>query len=166
MIFQRRTQPSSCEEVVLRVRGHSGQGFFGSSGPATGFGMISICVTLRAPCRWAVPIQSLPVSPPPITKTSFPLAFTNWSFLNSIPASTRFCCASISNAKYTPFSSRPVIFKSRASGVPVAMTYASKPSGNCCMLIVCPQWNTIPSFSSTAMRRSMTTLLSLKLGMP
>src|SRR5574344_1430307 len=36
LMFQRRVQPSSCDEVVFNVRGQLGQGFFGSSGPSTG----------------------------------------------------------------------------------------------------------------------------------
>ena len=36
--------------------------------------MISICATDFAPWRIEVPMQSLPVSPPPITSTSFPRA--------------------------------------------------------------------------------------------
>lgn len=49
LTFQRRVQPSSWLEVVFSVRGKAGQGFCGSSGPAGGIGMISICVTLRQP---------------------------------------------------------------------------------------------------------------------
>ncbi len=39
-----------------------------------GFGMISSWVTERAPWRWAVPTQSAPVSPPPMTTTCLPSA--------------------------------------------------------------------------------------------
>ncbi len=39
-----------------------------------GFGKISICVRLLQPWRIDVPTQSVPVSPPPMTITSLPLA--------------------------------------------------------------------------------------------
>ena len=99
LMHHRRVQPSSWLDVVLSVRGHWGQGCCGSSGPSTGRGIISTCVTLRQPWRCAVPMQSLPVSPPPMTSTSFPLAFTRSPRGISAPASTRFCWASMSRAK-------------------------------------------------------------------
>lgn len=49
-MFQRRTHPSSWLLVVFRVRGKFGHGLLGSTGPSTGLGMISICVTLLQPC--------------------------------------------------------------------------------------------------------------------
>ena len=122
LIFQRRVQPSSWDDVVFSVRGQLGQGFCGSSGPSTGFGMISICVTDLHPCLWDVPMQSEPVSPPPMTSTSLPLAVTRSALENSIPARTRFCCERSSRARCTPFSSRPGALRSRAVGVPVDMT--------------------------------------------
>ena len=53
--------------------GQSGQvsALFSFSG---GFGMISSWVTEAAPWRFEVPMQSEPVSPPPITTTCLPLA--------------------------------------------------------------------------------------------
>ena len=39
-----------------------------------GVGMISSCVTDAAPCRWEVPRQSAPVSPPPMMITCLPSA--------------------------------------------------------------------------------------------
>jgi len=39
-----------------------------------GRGMISSWVTEAAPCRSAVPRQSAPVSPPPMTMTCYPAA--------------------------------------------------------------------------------------------
>src|SRR5437868_2278298 len=39
-----------------------------------GLGMISSWVTEAAPWRWAVPTQSAPVSPPPMTTTCLPSA--------------------------------------------------------------------------------------------
>src|SRR5574344_826207 len=49
LMFDRRVQPSSGEEVVFNVRGQFGHGLFGSSGPTGGFGIISIWVTLLQP---------------------------------------------------------------------------------------------------------------------
>ena len=98
-MFQRRSQPSSWEEEVLSVRGQAGQGFAGSSGPTGGLGMISICITDLQPWRCAVPMQSDPVSPPPITSTCLPLQLTRCAVSTSAPYSTRFCWASRSRAK-------------------------------------------------------------------
>ena len=39
-----------------------------------GAGKSSNCVRLAQPCRFDVPVQSLPVSPPPITITCLPVA--------------------------------------------------------------------------------------------
>ena len=115
---QRRVHPSSWLEVVFRTTGHCGQGV-ASLWPMGGCGMISICVTLAAPCRTLVPMQSEPVSPPPMTSTRLPLALTSCSFGNVSPSRMRFCCVSISSAKWMPFSSRPGMTRSRAVGVPV-----------------------------------------------
>src|SRR5690554_6769193 len=70
--------PSSWEEEVLSVMGHSGHGFncvlcWG------GLDNNSSCITEAAPCRLEVPIQSLPVSPPPITSTCLPFALMMFS---------------------------------------------------------------------------------------
>ena len=81
--------------------------------------MISICVTLTAPCRTLVPIQSEPVSPPPMTSTFFPFAFTILSLAKVCPSIIRFCCDNISNAKWIPFSSRPGMERSRGVSAPV-----------------------------------------------
>ena len=43
---------------------------------AGGQGIISSCMTLSQPWRMAVPTQSLPVSPPPMTSTRLPAAET------------------------------------------------------------------------------------------
>ena len=45
LMFHRRVHPFSCDDVVLSVRGQFGHGFFGSSCPSTGRGIISIYVT-------------------------------------------------------------------------------------------------------------------------
>ena len=70
---QSRSQPSSCDDEVRSFSGQSGQvsALFSCSG---GCGMISSWVTDAAPWRFEVPMQSEPVSPPPITMTCLPLA--------------------------------------------------------------------------------------------
>ena len=67
-----RVTPSSWLDEVRSFSGHSGQvsGLFSCSG---GCGMISKLVTDMAPCRIEVPMQSEPVSPPPITTTCLPV---------------------------------------------------------------------------------------------
>ncbi len=52
--------------------GQSGQ-VIALSSFSGGWGMISSWVTLFAPCRFDVPTQSEPVSPPPMTITSLPV---------------------------------------------------------------------------------------------
>ena len=59
--------------------------------------MISIWRIDSAPCRTEVPTQSLPVSPPPITTTRFPVAQTGRA-AHSRPI-TRFCPCRNSSAK-------------------------------------------------------------------
>src|SRR6185437_10510164 len=80
---QSRWQPSSCELEVRKRSGQYGQvsGLFSCAG---GCGSSSNWVIAAAPCRLAVPTQSEPVSPPPITTTCLSLA--------------RICCASVSPA--------------------------------------------------------------------
>ncbi|CCZ13164.1 unknown [Prevotella sp. CAG:487] len=162
---QRRSQPSSWLELVFSTCCHCGHGVAGLC-PTGGFGIISICITDTAPCLLLVPMQSLPVSPPPITSTRLPLALMWLSPSKVCPASTLFCCESISSAKCMPFSSRPGMSRSRACGVPVHRHHASKPSGRSWVSIGVFTRNLTPSASMMPMRRSMTALLSLKLGMP
>ena len=73
LINQFLLQPSSCEEDVFSCNGQNGQGVV-SLLPTGGFGKISKLVTDLAPCLFDVPTQSEPVSPPPITITSLPVA--------------------------------------------------------------------------------------------
>ena len=94
----RRVQPSSWLLVVFSTTGHCGQGVSGLC-PMGGWGIISIWVTLTAPWRMLVPIQSDPVSPPPMTSTRLPRALTSWSFGKVSPSRIWFCCASMSRAK-------------------------------------------------------------------
>ena len=67
-----RLAPSACDDDVRIFSGQFGQdsALFSFSG---GAGMISSCVTLLAPWRIEVPMQSLPVSPPPMTTTCLAL---------------------------------------------------------------------------------------------
>ena len=66
---QSRGAPSSWELEVRRMFGHAGQLGFHCSFHSGGRGMISNWCTSRAPMRIAVPTQSDPVSPPPMTRT-------------------------------------------------------------------------------------------------
>src|SRR5262245_44365506 len=64
---QSRSTPSSCDDQVRRRVGQYGHtGLRSTSG---GIGNNSKFVTEAAPCRFEVPMQSDPVSPPPITTT-------------------------------------------------------------------------------------------------
>ena len=70
--------------------GQSGQvsALFSFSG---GAGMISIWVTERAPWRFEVPMQSEPVSPPPMTTTCLPPARMGVMLLSGSPVTRWFC---------------------------------------------------------------------------
>ncbi len=72
-----RLAPSAWLDEVRIFIGQFGQvrPLFSCSG---GAGMISSCVTDCAPCRNEVPMQSEPVSPPPITTTCLPPARISW----------------------------------------------------------------------------------------
>jgi len=80
----KRSTPSSRELEVLSVIGHSGHGFKVGL-RLGGFGSNSNWVMKAAPCLLDVPIQSLPVSPPPMTSTCFPGAFMWFLDSKSIP---------------------------------------------------------------------------------
>ncbi len=80
-------------------------------------------VTLSAPWRCAVPMQSAPVSPPPMTTTCLPSAEI-W-FGTESPAVAWFDSTRYSIAKWTPARSRPGMASSRGSVAPVAITTAS-----------------------------------------
>src|SRR5262249_62002044 len=68
-----RAAPSAWLDEVLSLSGQCGQvrALFSFSG---GCDRISSCVTETAPWRNDVPMQSEPVSPPPITTTCLPSA--------------------------------------------------------------------------------------------
>jgi hypothetical protein len=69
---------------VRRTSGHSGHGLVGMRTSA-GLGMSSSCVTLVAPWRTAVPTQSEPVSPPPMTTTRLPRREDGPSRVDRVP---------------------------------------------------------------------------------
>lgn len=64
---------SSWALSILNSIGYVGHGW-ASGRDSGGRGMISSWVTDAASCRIAVPTQSAPVSPPPMTTTCLPLA--------------------------------------------------------------------------------------------
>ena len=119
-----RSAPSSWLDEVRILSGHSGQvsSLFSFSG---GFGMISSCVTDSAPWRTEVPMQSEPVSPPPMTTTCLPLARIGSLVVSGSPETRRFCCGRKSIAKWMPPSSRPGIGMSRGFSAPPASATAS-----------------------------------------
>ena len=125
-------------------------------------------VTDAAPWRMEVPTQSLPVSPPPITSTCFPLALIGAAAIS--PVKKRFCPSRSSSARWMPPSSRPGIFKSLAAGVPMATTTASfifaSQSAETSRPTATSVTKRIPAASSTLRRRSMRDFSSLKQGMP
>mmetsp|Transcript_9954 Transcript_9954/g.24532 ORF Transcript_9954/g.24532 Transcript_9954/m.24532 type:complete len:222 (-) Transcript_9954:255-920(-) len=117
------------------MRGHWGQGL-----PAAlswvGLGRISKLTTEAAPWRTEVPMQSLPVSPPPMTTTRLPCAqilsllLALSQFSPTSPESRIdlvFLCRN-SIARWMPLSSRPSQLRSRAMVAPVATRTASNPS--------------------------------------
>ncbi len=119
-----RSTPSSWLDEVRSFSGHSGQvsGLFSCSG---GFGMISKLVTDSAPWRIEVPMQSEPVSPPPITTTCLPAARIGAASPGGSPLTRRFCCGRKSIAKWMPLSSRPGIGRSRGASAPPVSATAS-----------------------------------------
>ena len=70
---QRRLPPSSSAYVICVRLGGSGHGARGSPCSPT-WAYTSSMTTLRAPSRWELEMQSMPVSPPPMTITFLPAA--------------------------------------------------------------------------------------------
>ena len=98
---QSRATPSSWLDEVRSFSGQSGQvsALFSRSG---GLGMISSWVTEAAPWRFEVPMQSEPVSPPPMTMTCLPFAVIvprGAARISSSPALRLFCWVRNSIAK-------------------------------------------------------------------
>ena len=153
-----RTTPSSCEVDVRSLLGHSGQ-VSSLSSFSGGLGRISICITDSQPWRTEVPMQSEPVSPPPMTTTFLPVARMAASSGMSSPATRRFCWGRNSMAKCTPWRSRPGTGRSRGFSDPPVRATASKSSSSSAALMSTPTWvlglNTSPSASICCMRRSM-----------
>ncbi len=83
-----RLAPSSWELDVRSLSGQYGQ-VRGLSSCSGGCGSSSKFMTDFAPWRMEVPMQSLPVSPPPITTTCLPVARSCPCTFS--PATTRFC---------------------------------------------------------------------------
>ena len=149
--------------------GQSGHGVEGLKSFG-GIGIISICITLFAPWRMAVPTQSEPVSPPPITMTLLSFAVILSLSGTDTPEFTRFCCWRSSSAKCTPFSSRPSTGRSLGCSAPIQRHTASKSLSRASAVTSTPAFmpvlNSTPSSCISFMRRSITFLLSLKSGMP
>ena len=73
-IAKSRSPPSLSAYEVRSFIGQRGHGVTSSGRARGGSPSSSICVTDAAPSRWALPTQSAPVSPPPITITCLPAA--------------------------------------------------------------------------------------------
>ena len=169
---QSRSTPSWWLEEVRSFIGQSGQ-VSALSSFSGGLGMISSWVTLFAPCRFEVPTQSLPVSPPPITTTCLPVAVRlprGAARSSSSPATRLFCWVRNSIAIRTPGISAPGIASGRASSAPPARTTASKFSRSEAKEISTPTslevLNVTPSASICTQRRLMRCFSILKSGMP
>ena len=94
-----RSPPSSWADDVRRISGQVGHGL-SPTRVAGGSGMISSWWTARAPCRWAVPRQSAPVSPPPMMTTCLPAA--EIGEVSSEPSCTRLEGFRYSMARWMP----------------------------------------------------------------
>mmetsp|Transcript_5273 Transcript_5273/g.15342 ORF Transcript_5273/g.15342 Transcript_5273/m.15342 type:complete len:251 (+) Transcript_5273:803-1555(+) len=129
--------------------------------------------------RWRieVPMQSVPVSPPPITITSFPsaviqLSFSHWdsSFPSLVNSSFFWLAVRNSIAKCTPFSSLPETGKSRGFVDPSVRQSASNCEFNSLTSTFFPTsalvTNSIPSSRSRLTRRSTVSFSSFMLGIP
>ena len=138
-----------------------------------GIGMISSWVTDLAPCRNEVPMQSLPVSPPPMTMTCLPLAVICGSSRCGSPETRRFCCGRKSMAKTNAVEIAPRRLGEEVERLlgaageqqrvvlrpPARLAETSLPT---CTL----QWKTTPSASICFTRRSTMCFSILKSGMP
>mmetsp|Transcript_20311 Transcript_20311/g.32784 ORF Transcript_20311/g.32784 Transcript_20311/m.32784 type:complete len:277 (+) Transcript_20311:902-1732(+) len=126
--------------------------------------------------RMLVPMQSVPVSPPPMTTTSLPSADTKLSSqplcrLPSLVSSSRFWfLVRNSIAKCTPWSSRPGIGRSRGWVDPMVSTRASlaerRSLTSTSTPTLAPVTNSMPSSRSSCTRRSTVSFSSFMLGMP
>ncbi len=108
----------------MQTKGHCGHGLV-SVLTSGAFGIISSCVTDLQPCLIAVPTQSLPVSPPPITITFLSFALI---YLPSVRSESRrllVVAVRKSTAKYIPSASLPGALISLGLEAPTASTTAS-----------------------------------------
>ena len=124
MTAKSRSAPSSWLDEVRSFSGQLGQ-VSSLSSTLGGVGMISSWVTLSAPWRIEVPMQSEPVSPPPMTTTCLPAARIGSLVPTGSPDTRRFCCGRKSMAKWTPARSRPGTGRSRDASAPPASATAS-----------------------------------------
>ena len=151
------------------MRGQRGHGLLAARS-AGGWGSNSKFTRLSQPCLSDVPIQSVPVSPPPMTMTFLPLADIYWP--SSRFESRRLFVLAVKNsiARWTPGPSLPGIGRSLASVAPVASSTESKDSSSECTLSSTPMSqltrNSIPSSRMICTRRSTVSLSNFMLGMP
>ena len=167
MMLHSRWIPSSCDEVVLSLKGQNGHGW-SSVRVSEGFGIISKLVTLVAPWRFDVPIQSEPVSPPPIT-TTFLLAAWSELSISVSPSTQRLLLGKKSIACTTPGKSDPGIGSLLRMVAPPQSTTASNAFSSSTGIFFptsTPILNWIPSSSKIVKRRSITFFSILKSGIP
>lgn len=130
--------------------------------------MISSWVTDRAPWRWAVPTQSAPVSPPPMTTTCLPSAVIGG--VTRSPSCTLLASGRYSIAWWTPLRSRPGTGRSRAVVAPAATTTASyrlrRSPAVRSRPISTPVRKRVPSARICSTRRLMCRFSILNSGMP
>ena len=116
-----------------------------------------------------MPIQSEPVSPPPITITSLSVALIS-SPRSLIPSTRLLFWPKKSMACTTPFKLEPSIGKFLLMVAPPVNTTASKSSLSTSALISTPIWTphekVIPSSFNTSNRLSITFFSILKSGIP
>ena len=116
-----------------------------------------------------VPIQSDPVSPPPITMTSLPVAFIS-SPKSLIPSTRLLFCLRKSIACTTPLRSAPFVGSPLLMVAPPERTKASNSFFNSSAVTstptLIPVLKTMPSASKTSSLLSITCFSILKSGMP
>mmetsp|Transcript_11490 Transcript_11490/g.22898 ORF Transcript_11490/g.22898 Transcript_11490/m.22898 type:complete len:252 (-) Transcript_11490:522-1277(-) len=139
--------------------------------------MSSKFVTERQRWRMEVPMQSVPVSPPPITITSLPAAFINSSLDHALSMFPSLVMSSLfwffvrnSIAKCTPLRSLPGTGRSLGMVAPTQRASASKFDLSSWTSMFLPMsafvTNSMPSERRRSTRRSTVSLESFMLGMP
>mmetsp|Transcript_18873 Transcript_18873/g.47876 ORF Transcript_18873/g.47876 Transcript_18873/m.47876 type:complete len:327 (-) Transcript_18873:5192-6172(-) len=152
------------------MRGHCGQGL-PAARPAGGLSSSSRLTMDVAPWRSEVPMQSVPVSPPPITTTFLPAALMNLPSASLESNSDLVLACRNSMAKCTPASERPSTGRSRGLVAPAASSSASWPDTSCVTGTFLPTCafttNWTPSAAMRSTRRCTTSVLSVfMLGTP